>query len=167
MRSAPEERDAFVRAHEKEIRKVTAEKDDLTVQLEAVRKTLAKTQEQLERAEFAATSNTQASKTRPNPDLGEILELVKGSDATTENLSKASLEHGDIRTDIVLQLSQHTMPVSLEVITSNLKLNPTLAKGALRQLTSMNLVSKDSSGYWQLTALGEGIAVKLLAESKN
>lgn len=162
----PQERDALVRAHEKEMKRVTAEKDDFSAQLNALRATLSDTQEQLERAQAAAHLSAKEVKVRSSPSLTEVIKAQREGDTESIGASSDSLELGDVRADIILQLSQHTMPISLEVISGNLKLNPTVAKGALRQLSSMSVVSKDANGYWQLTALGEGLALKLLEEHK-
>lgn len=76
-----------------------------------------------------------------------------------------SLDDNKIR--ILLHISKYSSTISLDVIASNMKLNPTLAKAELQELDGGDYVYQDRSEYWGLTEKGAKLAVKLLRDGEH
>lgn len=168
----PQERDALVRTHEKERKKLTDENEALSVQLTAIRATLDATSEELKSALSmplaseplpgdSSDSTAPTALARVNPD--DKLAIEPPKDEGMASLSE--LEHDKVR--LLLHLSKYSTTVSIDVLTGNLKMNPTLAKSELRELEVAELVRKDSNNFWGLTDRGAALVVNRLKKIQN
>lgn len=168
----PQERDALVRAHEKERKRLTEENDALSTQLTAIRATLDATVEQLEKARSvqpipeARIENSVEETALTSPASQNVIDISKAiSSESDDTLDVSTLD--ETKLHLLLQLSTFTSRVSLDVLAGNLNLNPTVANSELRALANAGLVVRDKYGNWGLTENGETLAVKMLKKSQS
>lgn len=169
----PQERDALVRAHEKERKKLTDEKEALSAQLTAIRATLDATVEQIEKTASARQQASETSQVNSGSGTAQISRAMQwpSEKSTVEPSSSvgtnraSGLDEDKVR--LLLNLSQYTTTVSLDVLSGNLKMNPTLVNNELRQLKNAGLVNQDEANFWGLTDKGEALVVSLLKKAQN
>jgi hypothetical protein len=165
----PQERDTLVRAHEKERKKLTEEKEALSAQITAIRATLDITVEQLEKFSSAqpisdATQGNSEGKTTQTAQINQNLDTKSRAVVLDD---KGMPEFDDDKLSLLLNISKYTSKVSLDVLAGNMKMNPTIANSELRSLLEAGLVDRSDNGFWGLTESGEALAVKLLKNASR
>ncbi len=169
-----EERDTLVRGHEKELTRLSDEVESLATQLTATRSALAEAEDRLAEAQSMA----QVHPSDANPSVKESISTLEEEEEADHDseprdalvLPPSEALSSELDTDkirILMHLSKFTGTVSIDVISGNLGMNPTLAKSELRGLKQRGLVQVDRYGHWSLTERGVQVTLPILKKSKR
>nr|WP_315480730.1 hypothetical protein [uncultured Rhodoferax sp.] len=147
------------RLHETERVAWQERESTLVAQLQATREALSAAERQA--SDAGKVSSIQPTDQGPKPSTADANALDMVDAVFTSN------PLDNLNTTIAKNLSQYIGPISLDVLASNLKINPLVVKSQLQAMADDNLVTHEIHRGWSLTPEGEKLTLDLLRNSET